>query len=116
MADIFNVAKRGEIMSQIRSAGTIPEKRLYVLVREALGFRWRIDLNARALPGQPDLFVPSLRLVLFADGCFYHSCPRHGHQPKSNRKYWLPKQVARTADSAVRVSSRARDRLHSASG
>jgi len=35
--------------------------------------------------------IPSLRLVLFADGCFYHGCPRHGHQPKSNRKYWLPK-------------------------
>ena len=52
---------------------------------------WRIDLNTRGLPGQPDVFIPSLRLVLFADGCFYHGCPRHGHQPKSNRKYWLPK-------------------------
>ena len=67
MADIFNVAKRSEIMSRIRSAGTTPERRLYVLVREALDFRWRIDLNARALPGQPDLFIPSLRLALFAD-------------------------------------------------
>lgn len=58
---------------------------------ETLGARWRIDLNARALPGQPDVFIPSVRLVLFADGCFYHGCPQHGHQPKSNRKYWLPK-------------------------
>ena len=91
MADIFSVTKRSEIMSRIRSVGTTPERRLYLLVRETLGARWRIDLNARALPGQPDVFIPSLRLVLFADGCFYHSCPRHGHQPKSNRKYWLPK-------------------------
>ena len=91
MADIFSVTKRSEIMSRIRSVGTTPERRLYILVRETLGARWRIDLNARALPGQPDVFIPSLSLVLFADGCFYHGCPRHGHQPKSNRKYWLPK-------------------------
>ena len=91
MADIFSVTKRSQIMSRIRSVGTTPERRLYLLVRETLGARWRIDLNARDLPGQLDVFIPSLHLVLFADGCFYHGCPRHGHRPKSNRKYWLPK-------------------------
>ncbi len=91
MADIFSASKRSEIMSQIRSVGTAPERRLYLLVRETLGARWRIDINARDLPGQPDVFIPSLCLVFFADGCFYHGCPRHGHRPKSNRKYWLPK-------------------------
>jgi DNA mismatch endonuclease (patch repair protein) len=103
MADIFSVTKRSEIMSRIRSEGTTPERTLYVMVREALGSRWRIDLNARALLGQPDLFIPSLRLVLFADGCFYHGCSQHGHQPKSNRKYWLPKLARnRERDSANR--------------
>jgi DNA mismatch endonuclease (patch repair protein) len=91
MADIFDMKKRSEIMSRIRSVGTTPERQLYALVRETLGPRWRIDLNARALPGQPDVFIPSLRLVIFADGCFYYGCPRHGHKPKSNRSYWLPK-------------------------
>jgi DNA mismatch endonuclease (patch repair protein) len=108
MADIFSASKRSEIMSQIRSVGTTPERRLYVLVRETLGARWRIDLNTRALPGQPDVFIPSLRLVLFADGCFYHGCPRHGHQPKSNRKYWLPKLARnRKRDSENRKALRA---------
>jgi DNA mismatch endonuclease (patch repair protein) len=32
-----------------------------------------------------------LTLVLFADGCFYHCCPKHGHHPKSNQDYWVPK-------------------------
>ena len=108
MADIFSVTKRSEIMSRIRSVGTAPERRLYLLVRETLGARWRIDLNRRDLPGQPDVFIPSLNLVLFADGCFYHSCPRHGHRPKSNRKYWLAK-LARNQkhDSVNRKALRA---------
>jgi DNA mismatch endonuclease (patch repair protein) len=110
MADIFNVTKRSEIMSRIRSVGTTPERRLYILVRETLDARWRIDLNTRALPGQPDIFIPSLRLVLFAAGCFYHGCPRHGHQPKSNRKYWHPKLARnRKRDSANRKALRAMD-------
>jgi DNA mismatch endonuclease (patch repair protein) len=91
MADVFTPEKRSDIMSRIRSSGTTPEARLWTLVREALGGRWRIDRNVRTLPGQPDVLVPSLRLAIFADGCFYHGCPEHGHVPKSNVEYWLTK-------------------------
>jgi DNA mismatch endonuclease, patch repair protein len=48
-------------------------------------------MNVRTLPGQPDVVVPGLRLAIFADGCFYHGCPEHGHVPKSNVDYWFPK-------------------------
>ncbi|MBZ5669334.1 MAG: very short patch repair endonuclease [Acidobacteriia bacterium] len=78
-------------MSRIRSSGTTPEARLCTLVRQALGGKWRIETNVRTLPGQPDVVVPSLHLAIFADGCFFHGCPEHGHKPKSNMKYWLPK-------------------------
>ncbi len=91
MADIFRPRKRSEIMSRIRSTGTAPERLLFRLVREAIGGRRRIARNVRTLPGQPDILIPSFRLVIFAHGCFYHNCPRHGHQPKSNRQYWSPK-------------------------
>jgi DNA mismatch endonuclease (patch repair protein) len=67
MADIFTPEKRSEIMSRIRSTGTTPETRLWVLVRAALGRRWRIDRNVRTLPGQPDVLIPSLRLAVFAE-------------------------------------------------
>lgn len=93
MADVFTREKRSEIMSRIRSRGTAPELRLYALIREILGPRWRVHLNVRGLPGQPDAMIPRLRLIIFADGCFYHNCPRHGHHPKSNRSYWDPKLV-----------------------
>lgn len=105
MADIFSTEKRSRIMSRIRSSGTTPETMLYLCVRQVLGARRRIDQNVRALPGQPDVVVPSLRLAIFADGCFYHSCPQHKHVPKSNEVYWIPKlrrnkardRVSRTA-------------------
>lgn len=89
--DIFTTRKRSEIMSQIRSCGTTPEAALHACVRQALGGRRRIDRNVRELPGQPDFLIPSLRLAIFADGCFYHSCPLHKHFPKSNKSYWIPK-------------------------
>jgi DNA mismatch endonuclease (patch repair protein) len=93
MADVFTPEKRSQIMARIRSSGTSPETSLCTLVRESLGGRWRIDKNVRTLPGQPDVVIPSLRLAIFADGCFYHGCPEHGHTPKSNVDYWLPKLV-----------------------
>ncbi len=91
MADIFTKEKRSQIMSRIRSTGTKPEVRLHAMLREILGCRWRIDCHRKDLPGQPDVVVPSLQLAIFADGCFYHCCPKHGHKPKSNRGYWVPK-------------------------
>lgn len=91
MADIFTPEKRSEIQSRIRSSGTKPEDVLYAAIRSILGPRWRIDRNVTELPGQPDILIPSLRLVIFADGCFYHCCPKHGRRPKTNGRYWWPK-------------------------
>lgn len=91
MADVFDRKKRSDVMSRIRSTGTAVEERLYSLVRESIGPRWRVDRNVRSLPGRPDLVIPGLRVAIFADGCFYHGCPEHGHTPKTNQKYWRPK-------------------------
>jgi DNA mismatch endonuclease (patch repair protein) len=91
VADVFTSEKRSAVMSNIRSTGTKPEERLYVVVRSYLGHRWRIDRNSNDLPGKPDVVVPSLRLVMFADGCFFHYCPVHGRIPDSRREYWGPK-------------------------
>lgn len=91
MADIFDPDKRSQIMSRIRSTGTTPEALLYQIVRLSLGHRWRIRQNARDLPGQPDIVVPTLWLTIFADGCFFHQCPDHGRIPDTNRPYWEPK-------------------------
>jgi DNA mismatch endonuclease (patch repair protein) len=91
MADVISAKRRSEVMSKIRSTGTRVEDLLHTIVRESVGPRRRIDRNVKGLPGRPDIVVPSLELAIFADGCFYHGCPKHGHMPKSNRAYWIPK-------------------------
>ena len=78
-------------MARIRSSGTKPERYLYQTFRSALGYRWRIDTNVAELVGKPDLVVPSLSLAVFVDGCFFHSCPKHGRIPDSRQEYWKPK-------------------------
>jgi DNA mismatch endonuclease Vsr len=48
-------------------------------------------LHARNMPGRPDFFFPFQRVAVFVDGCFWHGCPKCGHTPKTNRKYWSKK-------------------------
>jgi len=89
-------------MSRIRSKNTVPEERMLLIIRAALGHRWRIDQNASYLPGKPDVVVPSLRLCVFVDGCFFHGCPQHWRAPKTRPEYWVPKVEG----------NKARDRSH----
>ena len=91
MADVFTPEERSRIMAKIRSEDTGPEVRLRQLIRNALGYRWRIDNNVAELPGTPDVVVPALKLAIFADGCFYHGCPLHHRVPKTNVVYWSEK-------------------------
>lgn len=91
MTDVFTPDKRSQVMSRIRATGTQPEEKLYLMVRDLLGNRWRIDRNRTDLPGKPDLVVPSLKLAVFMDGCFFHKCPTHGRIPDKNHLYWKPK-------------------------
>lgn len=91
MADIYTPEERSKLMSGIRSVGTKPEERLNEMVDGLAAGRWPIQRNVRELPGTPDVVIPSLRVAIFADGCFFHLCPKHGHIPKSNVQYWEPK-------------------------
>ena len=81
-------------MSKIRSSGTTPERRLYELVRAVAGKRRKVLQNAAEWEGTPDIVIPSLKLVLFADGCFFHGCPQHCRMPATNRDYW-ERKIAR---------------------
>jgi|ERR1700674_5363786 len=78
-------------MAGIRSSGTKIERQLYSSLLERLGPNTEVLANARGYPGRPDVLIPSLRVAIFAQGCFYHCCPRHGQRPASNQSYWLPK-------------------------
>ena len=88
--DVFSREKRSEVMSRVRSKDTGPE----LIVRRSLhrsGLRFR--LHRRDLPGQPDIVLPSRKVVVFVHGCFWHghSCRRGARVPKTNTDYWLKK-------------------------
>jgi DNA mismatch endonuclease, patch repair protein len=35
-----------------------------------------------------DILLRGARIAVFVDGCFWHSCPEHGHLPKTNTSWW----------------------------
>lgn len=80
------------------------------LLRSALhrrGLRFRIQ--QRLIPGSTrtvDIVFPRARLAVFVDGCFWHDCPIHGSQPKSNVEWWRRKirqNVERDQDTNERL-------------
>ncbi|RXV64715.1 very short patch repair endonuclease [Roseovarius sp. A46] len=92
MADIVGPETRSRMMSAIRGRDTRPE----LFLRKNLhkrGFRYR--LQARDLPGRPDLVFPRYKAVLFAHGCFWHmhDC-RLFKWPRTRREFWRSKLEA----------------------
>ena len=92
MADVHDKATRSRNMSAIKGKNTKPE--LWLRQRlHALGFRYRLD--AKDLPGRPDIVLPKYKAVILVHGCFWHwhsdkNCPKAG-LPKSRLDFWLPK-------------------------
>jgi DNA mismatch endonuclease, patch repair protein len=90
MVDTLTPAERSERMSRIRSQNTKPEIALRKSLH-GLGFRFRIQ--ARHLPGKPDIVLPRYRTVVFVHGCFWHrhSTCKIATTPKSNTDFWEAK-------------------------
>jgi DNA mismatch endonuclease (patch repair protein) len=38
-----------------------------------------------------DMVFRSAQVAVFVDGCFWHRCPVHSTDPKTNADYWTPK-------------------------
>ncbi len=95
-------------MRAIRRADTKPE----IALRSALhrrGYRFRKDYRLELNGGarvRPDIAFTARRVAVFVDGCFWHACPEHGHDPAVNEWYWAPKlrrnvERDRIADAAL---------------
>jgi len=94
-SDVFTKAKRSEVMSRIRGKGNKDTEITLAKLFRANGITgWR---RHYPIAGRPDFAFPKLKLALFVDGCFWHGCPRHGVQPKSNKEFWLTKLDANKA-------------------
>jgi DNA mismatch endonuclease Vsr len=78
-------------MSSNRGRDTGPE---LALRRElhARGLRYYVHRRPiQTLRRTADIVFPRLRLAVFVDGCFWHSCPQHKTQPKTNGAWWQAK-------------------------
>lgn len=84
-------------MSKIRSRNTNPE-----LKHKAKNFH--LEYQPKAF-GNPDFIDWRKKTIIFIDGCFWHKCPVHYKEPKSNKKYWLPKLERNvTRDNEINVT------------
>jgi DNA mismatch endonuclease (patch repair protein) len=93
-----------------KSRDTRPELLVRSLVHRR-GLRYRI--SARPLPGlrrTADLVFRPTRVAVFIDGCYWHGCPTHYKEPKTNTDYWRAKIAGN------RIRDRQTDELLSEAG
>lgn len=86
--DIFDKAKRSEIMSKVRSKETKIEKAF----RKSLSIKGlRFRKNSPHHFGTPDVIFVSRKLAVFVDSCFWHGCNKHFRLPSQNKAFWRKK-------------------------
>ena len=99
--DKVSSEKRSEIMSRIWSRDTKPELALKPPL-EAIGFCYQAKVEGIAT----DFADEQHRIAIFVDGCFWHGCPRHYREPKSNIGFWrakLERNRARDREQTARL-------------
>lgn len=79
-------------MTRVRGKDTWPELIVRRLLH-AMGYRYR--LQAKDLPGKPDIIFRKRRKAIFVHGCFWHRHPdpacKLARLPKSRLDFWVPK-------------------------
>ena len=89
MTDQFTKAKRSEIMRAVKSKGNKSTELKLIEIFEEYGIKgWRRNYK---LLGHPDFVFPKSRIVVFADGCFWHGHNCRNTQPAENAEYWKNK-------------------------
>lgn len=95
---------RSEVMARVKGRDTRPEMRLRRALHAA-GLRYR--LQARELPGRPDIVFRGARLAIFVHGCFWHRHPgcEHARMPKSRIEFWTDKLQGNVDRDARQVAA-----------
>lgn len=95
-------------MSRQASRDTTPEVAVRKLLHAA-GYRYRInervpDMSRRTI----DIAFTRAKVAVMIDGCFWHGCPEHATQPKSNSEWWrvkLDRNVARDVETTEHLTT-----------
>ena len=93
-------------MKAAKRRDTGPELRLRRELHRR-GLRYRVDYPV--LPRRRgDIVFTALRVAVFVDGCWWHSCPDHGTKAKANAGFWEAKLEAnrqRDLDTTAALSA-----------
>lgn len=89
---------RSKIMSNIRSISRI--ERVPEFLRA-----YNMRHQPKGIFGKPDFANKSRKVVLFIDGCYWHGCPEHYKESKTNVEFWRNK-IARNRERDAEVTKR----------
>ncbi|MFE7755412.1 very short patch repair endonuclease [Streptomyces sp. NPDC057429] len=93
-------------MSRQARRDTAPEVAVRKLLH-ASGYRYRLNERVPHMPRRTiDIAFTRAKVAVFLDGCFWHGCPEHATQPKSNAEWWrqkLDRNMARDAETTAHL-------------
>lgn len=93
-------------MSRQASRDTAPEVAVRKLLH-ASGYRYRLNERVPHMSRRTiDIAFTRAKVAVFLDGCFWHGCPEHATQPKSNAEWWrqkLDRNMARDAETTAHL-------------
>lgn len=71
------------------------------------GARYRVDYapDRKDRRRRADIVFTRAMIVVYVDGCFWHGCPIHYIEPKTNVGYWRPKIARNIARDAATTRS-----------
>lgn len=87
MTDNLTKEQRTKCMSNIKSKWTIQERKIHNYLK---GNKIKHTMHPK-LQGNPDIWLKERNTLVFLQGCFWHKCPKCYKEPKSRKKYWIPK-------------------------
>ncbi|MFJ7020227.1 very short patch repair endonuclease [Streptomyces sp. NPDC101117] len=95
-------------MSRQGSKDTAAELAVRRLLHAA-GLRYRVEYPVPDMARRRiDIAFTSVKVAVLIDGCFWHGCPVHATQPKSNAEWWrqkLDRNMARDAETTAHLTA-----------
>ncbi|MEV5192425.1 very short patch repair endonuclease [Streptomyces clavifer] len=89
-------------MSRQASKNTGAELAVRRLLHSA-GLRYRVEYPVPGMSRRRiDVAFPRAKVAVLIDGCFWHGCPQHATQPKTNADWWrhkLDRNMARDRET-----------------
>lgn len=95
-------------MSRQARRDTKPEVAVRKLLHAA-GYRFRVNARVPDMPRRTiDIAFTRAKVAVMIDGCFWHGCPLHATQPKSNAQWWrekLERNMARDQETTEHLAA-----------